>query len=177
MASAERWAVVQIPQPYRVSNRLGGAASAPDFSELVGLITTTIAPDSWQEIGGNGTIREHGTTLSLVVRQTQRVHEEIADLLDQLRRLQDLQVTIELRFVTVSDRFFERIGVDFNFNLQPTISGPDVDNNNLPLLPFGSVVCRRPASWDRPQTRAAASWAVSWAVSSVVSRASRLRPA
>ncbi len=48
--------------------------------------------------------------MSLVIRQTQQVHDEIADLLEQLRRLQDLQVTIEVRFVTVSDRFFERIG-------------------------------------------------------------------
>ena len=62
--------------------------------------------------------RAYRTTLSLVIRQTQAVHDEIADLLRQLRRLQDLQVTIEVRFVTVSDYFFERIGVDFNFNAQ-----------------------------------------------------------
>ena len=42
------------------------------------------------------------TNLSLVVSQTQEVHEEIADLLDQLRRLQDLQVTIEVRFITLT---------------------------------------------------------------------------
>ena len=37
-------------------------------------------------------------------------------------RLQDLQVSIEVRFLTVSDRFFDRIGVDFDF-------GIDSDNN------------------------------------------------
>ena len=78
--------------------------------------------------------------MSLVVRQTQKVHEEIADLLDQLRRLQDLQVTVEVRFVTVSDRFFERIGIDFDFNVQDSVGGPNTDNAGLPLLPFGSTL-------------------------------------
>src|SRR5262249_37459617 len=41
------------------------------------------------------------TTLSLVVRQTPAVHDEIANLLGQLRRLQDLQVTLELSVITV----------------------------------------------------------------------------
>lgn len=116
-----------------------GAASTPDFDSLIDLIMTSVAPESWQPLGGNGTIRQNETTLSLVIRQTQRVHEEIADLLTQLRRLQDLQVTIEVRFVTVSDQFFERVGIDFDFNIQDTVGGPDVDNNNNPLLPFGSV--------------------------------------
>ena len=43
---------------------------------------------------------------------------EIAHLLDQLRQLQDLQVTIEARFITISDEFFERIGVDFDIDIQ-----------------------------------------------------------
>lgn len=42
----------------------------------------------------------------------QPVHEEIADLLERLRRLQDLQVTVEVRFITITDDFFECLGVD-----------------------------------------------------------------
>jgi general secretion pathway protein D len=57
-----------------------------------------------------------------------------------LRRLQDLQVTIEVRFVTVTDRFFERIGIDFDFGLQSTLPGPNVDNTGLPIAPFGSII-------------------------------------
>ena len=64
------------------------------------------------------------TNLSLVVSQTQEVHEEIVDLLEQLRRMQDLQVTIEVRFITLSDNFFERIGVDFDFNIAQNIANP-----------------------------------------------------
>ena len=38
-------------------------------------------------------------------------------MLQQFRRLQDLQVTIEVRFITLDDDYFEQIGVDFNFNI------------------------------------------------------------
>jgi general secretion pathway protein D len=94
-----------------------GGGSAADFGPLIDLITTTISPQSWDDVGGPGSIEGFDTNLSLVVSQTQEVHEQIADLLEQLRRLQDLQVTIEVRFITLSDNFFERIGVDFDFNI------------------------------------------------------------
>lgn len=104
---------------------LGGAASA-DFESLIELITATVAADTWAENGGGeAEIRPFPTNLSLVVSQTQSVHEEIADLLDQLRRLQDLQVTIEVRFIRLSDDFFERIGIDFDMNINDQILGTD----------------------------------------------------
>jgi general secretion pathway protein D len=102
---------------------LGGAAAA-DFDSLIELITSTIASDTWAENGGGeAEIRAFPTNLSLVVSQTQSVHEEIADLLEQLRRLQDLQVTIEVRFIRLSDDFFERIGIDFDMNINDNIIG------------------------------------------------------
>lgn len=96
---------------------LGGAAAA-DFDSLISLITRTVDPESWEELGGAGTIEGFPANLTLVVRQTQDVHREIADLLEQLRRLQDLQVTIEVRFIILQDNFFEQIGVDFDFAVQ-----------------------------------------------------------
>lgn len=105
------------------SGSMGGAALA-DFDTLIQLITSTISPDTWDEVGGPGAIEPFPTNLSLVISQTQDVHEQIADLLEQLRRLQDLQVAIEVRFITIQDNFFERIGVDFDF---------DVDDNVVAL--------------------------------------------
>ncbi len=97
---------------------LGGAANA-DFDSLIDLIVSTVEFDSWMENGtGEGEIQPFPTNLSLVVSQTQRVHEQIADLLEQLRRLQDLQVTIEVRFIRLTDSFFEQIGIDFDFNIE-----------------------------------------------------------
>ena len=97
-----------------------------DFDSLIDLITSTVKPTSWDEVGGPGSIRPFPTNLSLVVSQTQEVHEEIVDLLEQLRRLQDLQVTIEVRFITLNDNFFERIGVDFDFDIKDDLFGKGI---------------------------------------------------
>jgi len=102
---------------------LGGGANA-DFDSLIELITSTIQPTTWDAVGGSGSIAPFETNLSIVVSNTQDVHEEIVDLLEQLRRLQDLQVTIEVRFITLNDNFFERIGVDFDFDIDDDIDRP-----------------------------------------------------
>ncbi len=95
-----------------------------NFGPLMELIQSTVAAETWDMVGGQGAIRPFDTNLSLVVSQTQEVHDEIADLLEQLRRLQDLQVTIEVRFISLNDTFFERIGVDFDFNIQTGVNQP-----------------------------------------------------
>ncbi|QDU91016.1 outer membrane porin HofQ [Pirellulimonas nuda] len=106
-----------------VGGGAGGAALA-DFDSLIDLIISTVASDTWQENGGGvAEIRPFPTNLSLVISQTQAVHEEIADLLEQLRKLQDLQVTIEVRFIRLNDNFFERIGIDFDMNINDRIVG------------------------------------------------------
>lgn len=107
---------------------LGGGAQA-DFDSLIDLITSTVKPTTWDDVGGPGSIAPFETNLSIVVSQTQEVHDEIVDLLEQLRRLQDLQVTIEVRFITLQDNFFERIGVDFDFDIN--------DNTDRPFQIFG----------------------------------------
>src|SRR3954454_907130 len=123
------------------------------MTPLIQLITTSIAPGSWkvndsngQDLssayglgggfgggGGGGGIDEQQRppgsiipfflSISLIIRHTAEVHEQVADLLRQLRRLQDLQVSIEVRFITVSDNFFEQIGIDFDFSIQSDAVG------------------------------------------------------
>lgn len=94
-----------------------GGGSLADFDSLIELVQTTVAPDSWDAVGGPGSMSPFYANLSLVISTTQEIHEQIQALLDQLRRLQDLQITIEVRFITLNDDFFERIGVDFNFRI------------------------------------------------------------
>ena len=112
---------------------LGGGAQ-PDFDSLIDLITSTVKPTTWDSVGGPGSIASFENNLSLVVSQTQDVHDEIADLLEQLRRLQDLQVTIEVRFITLNDNFFERIGVNFDFDIKDNVLGKGIsfDTRSLP---------------------------------------------
>ena len=108
-----------------------------NFQPLIDLIQSTVAADTWDTVGGPGAIRPFDTNLSLVISTTQEVHDEIADLLEQLRRLQDLQVTIEVRFITLSDTFFERIGVDFDFNIQSGVNQP-LNMTSIPNQTNGS---------------------------------------
>jgi general secretion pathway protein D len=109
-----------------------GTGQIVDFDSLIELIEQTISPNSWSSVGGAGTIQPFQPNLSLVVNQTQAVHEQISDLLTQLRRLQDLQVTVEVKFVTLTEDFFERIGVDFDMDIQ--------SDAQAPLRSFGRVV-------------------------------------
>ena len=116
----------------------GGGGSQADFQSLIDLIQNTVSPQSWNTVGGQGAIQPFATNLSIVVSQTQEVHEEIADLLEQLRRLQDLQVTIEVRFIRLNDTFFERIGVDFDFNIQSGVNAP-LNMTAIPTQTNGSL--------------------------------------
>ncbi len=97
---------------------LGGGAAMADFDTLINLITQTIEPDSWLANGGSSTILQYPANLSLVISAPQTTHERIADLLEALRRLQDLQVNVEVKFITLNDNFFENIGVDFDVRIQ-----------------------------------------------------------
>jgi general secretion pathway protein D len=119
-----------------------GGGTQADFQSLIDLIQNTVSPQSWNTVGGQGAIQPFATNLSIVVSQTQEVHEEIADLLEQLRRLQDLQVTIEVRFIRLNDTFFERIGVDFDFNIQTGVQSP----LNMTAIPTQSNSSLSPSS-------------------------------
>lgn len=63
----------------------GGGATAFAAQQLIDLIVTTIAPDSWQARGGNGSISFYARNPALIIRQTSEVHGETADLLRALR--------------------------------------------------------------------------------------------
>ena len=94
----------------------------PDFDSLIELITTTIVPESWEEVGGPGSIADFATTLSLVVSQTKGVHKQIADLLDQVRRLQDIQVVMEIKRIRLSRRQLGRLGITNDVHGRTTLS-------------------------------------------------------
>ena len=96
---------------------LGGITEA-DFQPLIDLIQNTIQPDTWQDTGqGLGTIEAFVPNLSLIVSQTQEIQDEIQDLLKKLRELNDVQIVVEVRFISLQDQFFERVGIDFDFNI------------------------------------------------------------
>lgn len=85
---------------------------------LIKLIQNTINPGSWADVGGAGTIDYMPIGMALVINQTPDVQEQVFELLQALRRLQDLQVSLEIRLISLSETFFERIGLDFNLNIK-----------------------------------------------------------
>ncbi|MEM9588098.1 MAG: hypothetical protein AAGA03_12525 [Planctomycetota bacterium] len=99
----------------------GGGAFA-DFDSLMQLIQTTIVPDTWELLGGPSTMQPYQQNLSLVISTTSDVHDQIVELLESLRRLQNLQITIEVRFITLADSFFEQIGIDFDVQFDDNVT-------------------------------------------------------
>ncbi|MBV6519425.1 MAG: hypothetical protein DCC43_10210 [Candidatus Brocadia sp.] len=117
-----------------LSMRRRDVARTKDPSEriydLIELIVTTVEPSSWSHrarvIGANGSGDQRNIAVvgqgegsitarmgqpgDLVIVNSKYVHEQIADLLASLRSSQNLQVSIEARFITVSDKFLEDIG-------------------------------------------------------------------
>ncbi|MGA2034014.1 MAG: hypothetical protein ABSG68_17340 [Thermoguttaceae bacterium] len=66
----------------------GGGNNANDDNgqQLVDLIQTTIAPQTWDVNGGPGSIFYWQQQHAIVVRASEDVHEEISGLIDQLNR-------------------------------------------------------------------------------------------
>jgi len=64
----------------------GNNAPPDNGQDLVDLIQTTIAPKSWDANGGPGTIYYWKSQHALVVRNTAEVHQDLADVLEQLNR-------------------------------------------------------------------------------------------
>jgi hypothetical protein len=62
-----------------------------EFGELLKLIRSTIAPTTWDEVGGPGSAMKFPHSHSLALSQTTEVHEEIAALLAGLRRTREKQ--------------------------------------------------------------------------------------
>lgn len=91
------------------------------------------SPQNWQSYGTGGSyggfyngynggvpgMGYNPGNMSMVISQTQDNHEQIADLLDQLRRMQGTQVQITSPFHSLNDSYYERIGVDFDFSFKP----------------------------------------------------------
>lgn len=66
--------------------RAGGANRDDDGQELADLIQAVISPDFWDVNGGPGAIVYFQSQHALVVRATTQTHEDVANLLEALRR-------------------------------------------------------------------------------------------
>jgi type II secretory pathway component GspD/PulD (secretin)/tetratricopeptide (TPR) repeat protein len=106
---------------------------------LIKLITNTIAPQSWASVGGQGTIDFYPLGMALVINQTPDIQEQVAELLAALRRLQDQEVAVEVRFITIAESFYERIGLDFNVNIKTNNTNFEPQLVSQQFAPFGFI--------------------------------------
>ena len=60
-----------------------------DYDSLIDLIKSTVMATTWDDVGGPGSIApaSMGSAKAIVVSQTRRVHEEIADVLAKIREV------------------------------------------------------------------------------------------
>ncbi len=127
-----------------VNNQVGLDNSAVKMSTatieetLIRLITSSVQPDTWEAMGGAGRVEYYPLGMALVINQTPDVIEEVGRLLEALRRLQDLEVAIEVRMITLAETFYERIGLDFSMNINTknrdvavNMANSTASNNNL----------------------------------------------
>lgn len=79
------------------------------MKDLKRVLVTLVAPESWDEHGGEGALQQLGT--SLVVRQTEAVHQQIEYLLGQLRKGSGKRktVTIDARWLFLDSDDLQRL--------------------------------------------------------------------
>lgn len=75
------------------------AAISRNLKELADLLQTTTVPNEWEVTGGEGRISTYNKTLSLVVRQTERGHDEITELLERLRQENNIRVELTIEYL------------------------------------------------------------------------------
>lgn len=132
------------------TNPLASSAHlAPDrntkHEQLIKLITGMVRPYAWDGMGGAGRVEYFDLGSALVVNQTADVIQEVANLLDALRRLQDLAMTVEVRVISLSETFFERMGMDFAVNVKTSNTSfePNINSGVFRPEPFINDINRR----------------------------------
>jgi len=71
-----------------------GAEGGYDISDLMNVISTTVIPDSWDNVGGPGSISDFKGLVT--VNQTQEVHAQVEKLLNLLHKAGGLEEKVKV---------------------------------------------------------------------------------
>lgn len=113
-----------VTKVYPVADLVRTPDGQYDFDPLIDLITSTIEPDSWQDVGGPGSINGYYDAASLVFSQRRDIHQQIEALLTTLRRVKRVQgISTPLALTTTADvplsrslKYTRRSGQSFHFS-------------------------------------------------------------
>lgn len=98
---------------------LDGRTEQEILADLLDIIQTNVDFEGWRQNGGDtGIVQELNG--NLIITNTAKNHRQIQRLLRQLREVRSIQITVETRFLQVSQDFFEQVGFDLDiyFNAQ-----------------------------------------------------------
>jgi hypothetical protein len=90
----ERWPHSSYVPKTLVADGGGGGWGGPitDVDELIGTITSTVAPTTWGEVGGAGAIKFLPNALALTIYQTSEALDDVEVLLSMLREARKSQL-------------------------------------------------------------------------------------
>ncbi len=103
---------------------------------IMDLIRNTVDPEGWRAAGGlNSSMEELNGTL--IVNTTNDNHRQLTALLAQLREQRALQISIDGRFLFVTQNFLEEVGVDVDIAWNATnefLASPVLIGNNTATM-------------------------------------------
>lgn len=116
--------------------------SLEHLAELSVVLQTVVAPGSWEMSGGQGRVTIHGRTFSLIVLQADDVHEEIAELLSQIRREQELEIRLQVDYYSPSSSESREAFVALLERLAEDDAPANVDEVREDLKSCGAIFLR-----------------------------------
>jgi general secretion pathway protein D len=97
------------------------------ITRIITLIQDTVGDSEQWYQGAGSSIRELNG--NLIIRTTSSNHREITEVLSQLRDTRAVQISVQARFLLVSDDFLEDIGVDLDMRINQSA----LDDNFGPI--------------------------------------------
>ena len=76
---------------------------------LMDKITRSIASKTWADNGGTGTIQYYPLGMAIIVNQSPQIQAQVKDLLETMRRAQNIEVLVEIKLVTVSSGLYSKL--------------------------------------------------------------------
>jgi hypothetical protein len=84
-SSSGAYSASGLPARYPASTPQAAKKTAPDFDSLIEVITSTVTPQTWDEVGGPGSISPLTAANCIVINQTRAIHNEVLELLRAIR--------------------------------------------------------------------------------------------
>jgi len=111
-----------------------------NFDAIATYIRTMVAPESWNE--EMITIRPYSDTLTLIIRQTEANHQQIGELLRNLRKTNDIQLQITYNALTEDGTDYSRGSMTFlngyEYPLPPDWRGDRLGEYTIVIAPISS---------------------------------------